>query len=430
MRDSFTFMAVAALAVFPGLDAAAQAPVEPPVRLDALVGEALRNNTEIEAARQEAVAARARVRGASAWEPPRAGVEFFQTPLASFPNPVRDGMETDYFLEQMIPFPGKTGAMGKTAGFGSRMADEGVRTVERRVVFELKSAVAELYFIRKKIELNAESRRFIRPFADVASRQYEVGTGNRTEALRARTELARLEAEAFGLEREKRSAEAMINALLDRPIDGALGRVDTLETPPPGWNPDKIDSLAVVSSPELTALRLGTEMSGAEVLSARRECLPDFMTRVMVKDMAMTTRDYWSLMVGVTLPFAPWAHLKAGSAVDDMRARARASEASYARMKKTALQDVRDAWFSLQTDEVLVKLNGGTVLPQAELALESAAAEYRTGRIPFVMLIDAYRAAVTARQDYYMSIMNRAVSLARLERAVGLDASVIDEKIR
>jgi outer membrane protein, heavy metal efflux system len=430
MRHSFTWFAVVGLAVFAGPTSRAQAPGEPAVRLGALVEEALRKNPEIEAARREAVAARARVRGAAAWDPPRAGVEFYQTPLASFPDPVRDGMETDYYLEQMIPFPGKTGATGKTTRFGARMADEGVRTAERRVVFELKSAVAELYFIRRKIELNGESRRFMRPFADVASRQYEVGIGSRTDALRAGTELAKLDAETFGLERESRSAEATINMLLNRPLDGTLGRIDTLDAALPRWPLRKLDSLALASRPELLAMRLETEMNRAEIRSARLGYAPDIMTRLMLKDMAMTSKDYWSFMVGVTLPFAPWSFSKAAAGVGEMEARAGGSEASLAGMTNEVLLDVRNAWLALEADGRLVDLNRGTLLPQAESALESAAAGYRTGQVMFVMLIDSWRMALMARQDYCMAVMNRAVSLARLERAVGLDVSEIAERIR
>jgi len=47
----------------------------------------------------------------------------------------------------------------------------------------------------------------------------------------------------------------------------------------------------------------------------------------------------------------------------------------------------------------------------------------------FVMLIDAYRMALMARQDYYMAVMNQAVSLAELEQAVGLELTEIKERI-
>jgi cobalt-zinc-cadmium efflux system outer membrane protein len=425
MRHFWIRCAIAASALFPAIPAKPQGPDEIQVRIDSLVAEARRNNPAITAARQQWIAARAAARGVAAWDPPKAGVEFYQTPVASFPNPVRNGMETDYYLEQMIPFPGKTGAMGKAAGFGARMAEEEIRTKERRVIFELKAAFAELYFIQRKIDLNSESRRFVLQLADVASRQYEVGIASQTDVLRARTELAGLEADGISLEREKRSTEAMMNTILNRPLDGTFERIDTLETPPARLSRGTIDSLTVDSRPELLAMRFETEMGKADVHTAKWEYMPDFMTRVMVKDMAMTPKDYWSFMVGVTMPFAPWAYPKVKARVDEMKARARTSEASYAQMKNMTLLDVQNAWLALQTNGKLVDLNRTTVLPQAELALESAMAGYRTGKVMFIMLIDAYRMALMARQDYYMAVMNQAVSLAQIEQAVGLDVSEI-----
>jgi outer membrane protein TolC len=429
MRAFFASLAMTALIVLPSGPIHPQEKEGAVVPLDSLVQEARRNNPEIQAAGHQSRASWERVRQAGAWEPPQVGVEFFQAPVASFPNPLKDQMEIDYFIEQIFDFPGKLGAMGKAARFSARMSEEETRTVEHRVIRELKTDYAELYFIQKKIELNSENQRLFQRLVDIASRQYEVGMGSQTEVLRVRTESSRLVTEGYSLEREKQSTEAMLNALLNRPLDGSIGRIDTLPIDFPGWKLEQIDSLALLYRPGLQAMQFEVAMNKAEVNAAKWDYAPDLTARLMYKDMAMTPKDYWSLMIGVNFPLTSWAYPKATARVEEMKALEKKSEASFIQMKNMVLLDVENAWLSMKTNRELIELNRKTVLPQAEMALASAIAGYKTGKVMFVMLIDTYRMALMARLDYYMAVMNHAAGQAQLEQAVGLSIAEIKERI-
>ena len=91
-----------------------QARSDTDLTLEKLLGEVLKNNPGLGAARSRVTSAKARVPQARAWDDPQVGIEFYATPITSI-NPLADGMETDYFLQQMIPFPGKKGLMGEAA---------------------------------------------------------------------------------------------------------------------------------------------------------------------------------------------------------------------------------------------------------------------------------------------------------------------------
>ena len=82
--------------------------------LSALVHEALQNNPQLKSARSQTLAEQTKVKQVTAWDPPQVGVSFYQTPIQSFPNPIKNGMETDYYIQQMFPFPGKLSNMGKS----------------------------------------------------------------------------------------------------------------------------------------------------------------------------------------------------------------------------------------------------------------------------------------------------------------------------
>ena len=59
------------------------------LKLDELAAEALRNNPQLRAARHQTSAAQTRVDQVSSWDAPQLGVEFYQTPIRSFPNPLK-----------------------------------------------------------------------------------------------------------------------------------------------------------------------------------------------------------------------------------------------------------------------------------------------------------------------------------------------------
>lgn len=403
--------------------------VNSPLVLDSLVAEALRNNPQLRAARNRASASLTRVDQVTSWESPQVGVEFYQTPIKSFPNPGKDWMENDYFIQQMIPFPGKLSAMGRSAENQAAMTEQEYAALQRKVICDLKSAYFELYLVQRKIQLNAENQDLLRSFVEIARKQYEVGMGKQADVLRAQTELSTLANEGISLDREKRVGESMINTILSHPAASPLGQIPDVEKDIPQWTFDQIEPLALENRPELKGMNYSIEMNKAEVTSAKQEYLPDFMTKLAYKDMAQTKNDFWSFMVGITIPLTPWSSGKYTSKTEENELNVKTAEDEYSSMKNMVLFDVQKALVNVQTNRNLVLLYKNTVIPQAEQTLQSITTSYQTGKTEFLMLIDAYRMVLMSKLDYYMAVMNFMSSQAQLEQAVGLDISDISGKV-
>ncbi len=400
------------------------------LRLDELVAEAIGNNPQLRAARHQTRAAQARVDQVSSWDAPQLGVEFYQTPIQSFPNPLKNGMETDYFLQQMFPFPGKLSNMSKAAENNASMLNEGYKALENKVIRELKSDYYELYLNQRKIEINAENQQLMRRFVDIASKQYEVGMGKQPDILRAQTELSTLITDGLNLQREKQVVESMINTILSRPANGPLGYVPEIEANIPAWTFEQLRVLALENRPEVRAMNFNIEMNKADLSASRREYFPDLMVRVMYKDMAMTKDDFWATMVGITIPIAPWTSGKVVSKVEENELNVKKAEEEYNNMKNMTLFEVQDALVKVQTNQNIVLLYRNTTIPQAEQTLQSTIAAYQTGKTEFLMLIDAYRMLLMTRLDYYMAVMSYMASQAQLEQAVGLGIAEITQRVQ
>ena len=401
-----------------------------PLRLDALLKEALENNPQLRAARHQTAAARTRVDQATSWDAPQFGVEFFQTPVQSFPNPLKNQMEMDYFIQQMFPFPGKLSDMGKAAENNANMMGEGYNALERKVLRELKSSYYELYLVQRKIQINAENQDLMRRFVDIASRQYEVGMGKQPDILRAQTELSTLINDGINLQKERAVIESMINTILSRPANMPLGFVSEIEQEIPRWTFEQLQPLALEARPELKAMNFNIEMNKSELSLSKKEYFPDLMVRFMYKDMAMTKNDFWSAMLGISIPLTPWSGGKYTSKSDENALNVRKAEEDFAAMRNMTLFEVQDALVKVQTNQNLVLLYKNTVIPQAEQTLQSTVAAYQTGKTEFLMLIDAYRMLLMTKLDYYMSVMNYMASQAQLEQAVGMDISEISARVQ
>ena len=147
----------------------------------------------------------------------RLGVEFFQTPVAGFPNPFYQQQEVDWSVQQMIPFPGKRAAMARPESLRGDMMLAEKRARQNRLVRQFTSGYWELWGIEERLRLDAQRIRILSEIADIAQRQLESGMAAQTEALRARSELTSLRLDSANLSRSRLSMQAMLLALMGRP---------------------------------------------------------------------------------------------------------------------------------------------------------------------------------------------------------------------
>lgn len=397
--------------------------------LDTLITEALQNNPQLKAAQNQFLSTQKKIKQVTAWHAPQVGVEFFQLPIQSFPNLFKGNMEMDYFVQQMIPFPGKLKAMGLSATYNSNMYEEQFNALKNKIIRDLKSAYYELYLVQRKIEINKENQELLRQFIEIASEQYKVGMGKQPDIIRAQTELSSLINEEVNLYKEKRDVETMLNTILNRPPYQPFKEIDSIYEAVPEFKYQQLLPVALSYRPELKGMKSNIEMYKSELKASELEFYPDIMVRVMYKNMTDTQNDFWSAMVGVNVPIAFWSKDKYSGKVEENQLNIKTAEEQFNSMKNMISYEVQNAIVKLETNRNLYNLNKNTVIPQAEQTLQSTLAAYKTGKTEFLMLIDAYRMLFMAKLDFYMSEMNLMLAKAQLEQAVGLSINEIVENI-
>ena len=390
--------------------------------------DAAKNNPRLAAADAKVKASEANERSQRSLEAPQAAMEFYQSPVSSFPNPFKNQMEYDYSIQQMIPFPGKLGAMALSEHKRTDMLAADRKTEEQEIIRNVKELYFDLYLKYRQLELNGQTQTLVREFVKIARTQYENGAGKQSDILRAQTELSTFVNDSIVLFQQIKSMEGMINALCNRPVTTDIGFVPEISPAMKSYDLNALLFIADKNRPELKSMVKGIEMQQAERIATQKEYLPDFMVRGMYKQM-MQGSDDWSLMIGATVPIAPWSRGKISSGANRADENIKMALSERENMINMISSEVNDALLKVESAKERLKLSRESVIPQAEQTLESALTAYRTGKEEFLTLIEIQRMLVMAKLDYHMAVMTLLDGQSRLERAVGLSLREIDKEI-
>lgn len=398
-------------------------------RTMAIISEALKNNPGLKASEYRVASAQAAIGYQKGIDPPLIGVDFYQSPVSTFPNPVKGQGEVDYSVQQMLPFPGKLSAMANVEKSRAAMAGSEKDALAQYLAAEVKAACYGLYLVQRKMRLNAENQDIAKNFVAIAAKQYELGMGKQSDVLRAQTELSLLAENGIALRQEEKSLEAKINALRSRPADAPVPLLPEIEPPAVALTFREVGPLAERGRPELKALEYAVAVHKNEEKAFSRERLPDFMVRGTYKQM-METPDYWSLMVGLTLPVAPWANPRYSSQAVKARADGLEAQEQYNNMKNEVLLQVQDALLAVQASQERIRLYKTTIIPQADQTLKASVAAYQTGKQDFFSLIDAERTLLSVKQDYHRAVYDLLYGIAMLERGAGMSVEDMEHALK
>ena len=380
--------------------------------------DAAKNNPRLAAADAKVKASEANERSQRSLEAPQVAMEFYQSPVSSFPNPFKNQMEYDYSIQQMIPFPGKLGAMAQSEQKRTDMLAADKQTEEQEITRNVKELYFDLYLKYRQLELNGQTQTLVRELVKIARTQYENGAGKQSDILRAQTELSTFVNDSIVLFQQIKSMEGMINALCNRPVTTDIGFVPEMSPAMKSYDLNALLFIAEKKRPELKSMVKGIEMQQAELIATQKEYLPDFMVRGMYKQM-MQGSDDWSLMIGATVPIAPWSRGKISSSARRADENIRIAQSERENMINIISSEVNDALLKVESAKERLKLSRESVIPQAEQTLESALAAYRTGKQEFLTLIEIQRMLVMAKLDYHMAVMMLLDGQSRLEQVRG-----------
>jgi cobalt-zinc-cadmium efflux system outer membrane protein len=386
---------------------------------------ALARNPGLIAARQKVSASKERIKQEGSLQDPMLKV----APIGEMAETAAGQVDTMMGVSQTLPFPGKLSTKAKIASKETDVASQELIQTQLSLVADVRRAYWGYYFTSRAIEVTQQNHDLLEQFHQVAQSMYSVGTGGQQDVLRASVELSNLTNELLTWKQRRQTAAAMLNSLIDRPVEAALPQ-------PPQTQPEQLKlelngllAQAERFNPELGALRERTEADRQRLNLANLNRWPDLTLGYdygFVSDHGLAPsangKDQWWITFSINLPI--WFE-KLDAA--EREARYRVSQRN-AELKNTANRvsfRVQDAFIKVDTQQRLVTLFHDVIIPQAQQTVDVSSSAYQAGRLDFLTLIDNWRKLLNYKLMYHQSVAQLEQDFADLQQVVGKDVGKV-----
>lgn len=316
---------------------------------------------------------------------------------------------------QKIPWAGKRALRGTAASAEADAMKGDIGDVRLRLSEAARTAFYDYYLARREMDVNTSTHRLVTQIREIAWNKYQVNQTSQQDVLQADVELATLESHRTELTRDERVAIARINTLLHRAADHPL--------PPPPAKVPLPDSLptaealqqAAQSRPDLFAMQARIREEQANVALACKEFYPD-LNLVAKYDGFMP--EEMRPQVGMELN-VPLQTGRRSAAVREASERLRQRCAEYQERLDQVRFEVHSSLDRAAQSQQVIRLYEEKILPATQQSIESAKANYTSGKLDFLRLIDAERQHHAQRELYYQAIAEYHRRLAELDRVSG-----------
>jgi cobalt-zinc-cadmium efflux system outer membrane protein len=388
--------------------------------LPSLVEEALRNNREILAAQKRYEAARQRPSQASSLPDPMVSVGYTSNggpwPVAGIGRePTSNAGLT---VSQEMPFPGKRKLRGEIAAKEAGAEFEQYLSVRLNVVSRLKQAYHELHHATVGIAFVKRYQDVLQNILRVSEARYAVGRAAQQDIFKAQTQFSIFQTQLLRYEQERDSKEIEIGALLNRP---AAGRIEVPEDIPAGELTMTLDEMLAHARTQAPALAREQKMVERNELAAnlaRKSYYPDYTVSGGYFNQGGLP-PMWQFRVDFKLPAWFWGKQRAE--VNERVFTVSEARHDYEAADVGIQASIREQFTLATTARKLIDLYQKSVIPEAQLALESSMASYQTGALDFLSVFSNFMNVVDYELMYHEEVMRFHVALAKLEELTGME---------
>lgn len=413
MRRTLVVLTLTAALVSGGPLAAAEAlaPTPDPL-LASLIEEALAKNPDVSTARETLVAAQARPVQARSLPNPMASVVYTNDGYA--PSLGSRGMTNLAFMgSQDLPFPGKRRLRSEIRTVEAGQFEQQVERTKLSLAAAVKRAYYGLLLARDRLDLIRELEGTWKQIESVTRARYSVGQGAQQDVLRVQIEVTRIEQLRSEQAAEAEIRVAELNRLLNRPATKDLQTPEHLALRPLEGDFESLSRWASDISPELKNSRLNTDKNRLAVSLAQREFKPDFNVRAAYMNRGGLDPMFLA-GVGFSLPVY---RSRLQGALAESQAQLRSSNSTVQSVELQLRFRTQERVTQIRTTERISNLYSQGIVPQDRMSVDGAIANYETGKIPFIAVLDALTTLYNDRGTLLALLANHERIRASLEEA-------------
>lgn len=390
--------------------------------LEALVLEAVRNNAEIQATRQEVRGLMAASDYAAALPNPNLGVGLLNVPVDGFSLAQEPMTQKQLSVGQRFPWPGKRGLAAESRVLSAQKAE--ARMVEQALLLqrEVAEAYHDLWFVTESLRLNVALSGLVAQATKASASRYGAGREMQQAVLAGELELSRLTDENRDLESRHRMLETRINGLLQRESFHRVVPLSPGEAPMVRPSGAWMALAAGEGNPRLAMLARGVALSRVSLSLAEKEAMPDVEIRVAYSqrdaDKNGNARDdFLSLSASVPIPL--WKHSREDRLIASMRAQERAAllaDQGYRRALPHRIEGLETDLAAAVDRHAYYRK---TLVPKARQLSSASLSRYEVGSATFSGMVGDLMTAMKTELMEKKLLRDALVAEARLKELAG-----------
>ena len=387
--------------------------------LSTLVDEALLHNREVLAAQKKYEAAQQRPSQERSLPDPMLSVGYAANgapyPGAGLGRDVTSN--AGIMVSQELPFPGKRQLRGAIAAKEASAEYEQYLAVRLSVTARVKQAYHELHHANAGISFVHRYQELLQNILRISEVRYSVGRAAQQDVFKAQTQFAIFQTQLVRYEQERDSKEIEINALLNRPLGGHIDVADDPVPVEPAAALDDMLAHARTHAPTLAREQKMVERNDLASALARRGLYPDYTVSGGYFNQG-SMPPMWQFRVDFKLP--AYFRTKQNAEITEKAFSATEARHNYEAATVTIQSQIRETYTRAATSRKLIGLYEKSVIPGAQLALESSMAGYQTGTLDFLSLFSNFMNVVEYELMYHEEVMQLQVAMAHLEEMTGM----------
>jgi outer membrane protein TolC len=375
----------------------------------------IQNNPEIQAARSRFEAATKRPSQVGALPEPRARYTNFGVGHPFSGLNATEFAYQGFGVSQELPFPGKLALASEEAKREAEGVQQNYRAVVLDVTARLKVAYYEWLTANKAIELTRKHGDLLGRFEEIARNRYTVGKGLQQDVLKAQMEVSSLEQQIATLDEKRQRAEAEMASLLASPSVVLRAPVEIQ----PSVFSISLDELirATNDSPRVRAEQKMVDARAVGINRSLKDFRPDFGVNLEWDHTGGNFPEHYMATFEVKIPI--YYARKQRYALEESHSRLNEAKQNYRSAQQQAIYQVKDQYLSIQSSERILNLYKTTLIPQAQLTVDSSTSAYEVGSIDFLTLLTNLMNLIGLDRQYYDELARHEESIARLEPIVG-----------
>lgn len=316
-------------------------------------------------------------------------------------------------LMQDFPGPGKLKAAGNVAAAESASKYFAFESSVLNSAVSVKQAYYQLWFLNEKIRINRQTLNVLSELEKIAQAENETGKATLQDVYRTQIERDRLATEIANLEDSRNSLMAQFKAALgmtrDRPDPPQPTQFESTALNLDG---DTLLDTAFARNPKLKAMEADVRMAETQIVMARKSKVPDFSAGLQAE--VYTPPFFWP-SANMTLPI--WRD-KIAAQIAAAQANKHAAEARLTAEQIGVTVDFAMKTYDYREATRTVSLLQDKLIPKAKMSLELARADYLSGQMDFLNVMDAERALFDFQLEEVEARTRREITLAELSLSI------------